>query len=210
MFGLRQKLFLGFGGMLVLLVILGVQSVRHFSSLGASIDVILRENYRSVIACQQMKEALERMDSGLLFILLGEQAEGEALIAANKAAFRAALQVELDTHHPARRRGKGRASPGLLRPVRIGARRCVDPPCPRPSGGDAYFGRVLPLFEQIKNGASEILQMNQQNMSEANDRARHSAASARKQMFVLLLAGTLLAAAFLLLRDGGSSGPSSA
>jgi hypothetical protein len=30
--------------------------------LGPAIDVILRENYRSVIACQQMKEALERMD----------------------------------------------------------------------------------------------------------------------------------------------------
>ncbi|HEX2695983.1 MAG TPA: hypothetical protein VHP61_09525 [Acidobacteriota bacterium] len=60
--GLRQKMSLGFGGMLAILVIIGVQSVRHFSSLGASIDVILRENYRSVIACQRMNEALERMD----------------------------------------------------------------------------------------------------------------------------------------------------
>jgi hypothetical protein len=41
----------------------------NLSTLSQSIDVILRENYRSVIACQQMKEALERMDSGLLFIL---------------------------------------------------------------------------------------------------------------------------------------------
>ena len=37
------------------------------------------------------------MDSGLLFVLLGEQAKGDALIVANTAAFRAALQVEQDT-----------------------------------------------------------------------------------------------------------------
>ncbi len=199
MFGLRQKLFLGFGGMLVLLVILGVQSVRHFSSLGASVDVILRENYRSVIACQQMKEALERMDSGLLFTLLGEQARGEALIAANTASFRAALQVELDTltlPGEGEKAALVRDSFGRFASELAGV---VDPGLPAAVRRDAYFVRVFPLFERIKNGAGEILQMNQQNMSEANDRARHSAASARKQMFVLLLAGTLLAAAFLLL-----------
>ncbi len=32
MFGLRQKMSLGFGGMLAILVIIGVQSVRHISS----------------------------------------------------------------------------------------------------------------------------------------------------------------------------------
>ncbi len=58
---------------------------------------------------------------------------------------------------------------------------------------------MFPLFERIKNGADEILQMNQQNMSDANDQARRSAAAARKQMFVLLLAGMVLASAFLLL-----------
>ena len=58
---------------------------------------------------------------------------------------------------------------------------------------------MLPLFERIKNGADEILQMNQRNMSDANDQARRSAAAARKQMFVLLLAGMVLASAFLLL-----------
>ena len=27
--------------------------------------MILKENYRSVVACQDMKESLERMDSGI-------------------------------------------------------------------------------------------------------------------------------------------------
>ena len=36
MLGLRQKMSLGFGGMLAILVIIGVQSVRNLSSLGGS------------------------------------------------------------------------------------------------------------------------------------------------------------------------------
>ncbi len=199
MLGLRQKMSLGFGGMLAILVIIGVQSVRHFSSLGASIDVILRENYRSVIACQQMKEALERMDSGLLFVLLGERAKGDALIVANKTSFRAALQVELDTITLPGEGEKAaliRDSFGRFESALAGV---VDPALSAAARKSAYFDRVFPMFERIKNGADEILQMNQKNMSDANDQARRSAAAARKQMFALLLAGTILASAFLLL-----------
>ncbi|MCK7492023.1 MAG: hypothetical protein MZW92_10485 [Comamonadaceae bacterium] len=55
---------MGFGALLVIILVIGAQSIHHLSRLGVSIDVILRENYRSVLACQQMKEALERIDSG--------------------------------------------------------------------------------------------------------------------------------------------------
>ena len=76
MLGLRQKLSLGFGGLLFIILVIGIQSINHLTQLGQSIDVILRENYRSVIACQEMKESLERMDSGVLFIFLGEKQQG--------------------------------------------------------------------------------------------------------------------------------------
>ena len=76
MLGLRQKLSLGFGGLLLIILIIGIQSIIYLTRLGSSIDVILQENYRSVIAAQEMKEALERMDSGILFISLGEEQQG--------------------------------------------------------------------------------------------------------------------------------------
>ncbi|MGZ5487605.1 MAG: sensor histidine kinase, partial [Candidatus Aminicenantales bacterium] len=49
-----------------------------------------------VIACQQMKEALERIDSGVLFVLLGHTQEGDELINSNQAAFEKSLQAELN------------------------------------------------------------------------------------------------------------------
>jgi len=49
--------------------------------------VILRENYRSVVACQEMKEALERIDNGILSIFLGNRQEGSEKIRENEAMF---------------------------------------------------------------------------------------------------------------------------
>ena len=95
MLTIRQKLSIGFGGLLAVLVIVGTQAIYLISDLGQSIDVILRENYRSVIACQDMKEALERMDSGALFCLLGYE-EGRTLIDANELIFQKALDFELN------------------------------------------------------------------------------------------------------------------
>ena len=56
---------------------------------------------------------------------------------------------------------------------------------------------LLPLFDRIKGTANEILQMNQQNMHEANDRARRSAATAKREMVFLLLVGTIIAVGFV-------------
>ena len=69
MIGIRQKLSLGFAGLVAILLVIGIQGITLFTELGESIDVILRENYRSVIACQEMKEALERMDNAASFNL---------------------------------------------------------------------------------------------------------------------------------------------
>ena len=52
---------------MLVIVVIGIHSIARITELGQSIDVILRENYRSVIACQEMKETLERMDSGAAF-----------------------------------------------------------------------------------------------------------------------------------------------
>ncbi len=197
MLGLRQKISLGFGALLVIIIVIGTQSILHLSRLGASIDVILRENYRSVIACQQMKEALERIDSGTLFVLLGHTREGGELIRDNQAAFEEALQVELSNITLPAEGEKAARLRDLFRQYQARLAGVVDPDRPVDLRNQAYFTELLPLFGQIKNQADDILQLNQQNMSDANNRARRSAAAAREQMFVLLSVGTALAVVFI-------------
>src|SRR4030043_328722 len=198
MLGLRQKLSLGFGGLLLIILIIGIQSISHLTQLGQSIDVILRENYRSVIACQEMKESLERMDSGILFVLLGEKEKGTELIQKNEAAFGKALQAELNNITLPEEGKKAHHLQDLFKQYQATLHEMQGMKTSTNRQRDAYFSKLFSLFIKIKETADEILQMNQRNMSDANNLARRSAASAKRQMYILLLAGMFVAVGFVL------------
>jgi two-component system, NtrC family, sensor histidine kinase KinB len=198
MLGIRQKLSLGFGGLLLIIIVIGIQSVTQLTRLGDSIDVILRENYRSVVASQQMKEALERMDSGMLFTLLGDTDQGKGLIAANEPVFEEALRTELDNITLPGEQEKAEHIRELFTRYRGTLREAAGSTLALDHRRKTYFTHLLPLFYQIKGTADEILQMNQQNMIEANTRARTAAAVARQHMYILLLCGAVVAVLFVL------------
>jgi len=201
MLGIRQKLSLGFGGLLLIILIIGIQSIIQLTRLGASIDVILRENYRSVIACQEMKEALERIDSVILFTLLGYSREGTEFIRKNESVFEKALQTELNNITLSGEGDKAAHVQVLFKQYREILKTAENPEAPLPERQQVYFTQLFPLFQEIKTTAGQILDMNQQNMSDANDRARGNAASSRKYMYILLLAGAVVAAGFVILTE---------
>src|SRR6201992_1547920 len=195
---LRGKLVLGFGGLLGLLVLVGVQGAFWISRLGSSVDVILRENYDSVVACQQMKEALERLDSSALFALAGDPRRGAQLAAAQAPHFAAALDTELrhitvpgEGPLPFRLRDLYAGYPPVLAEV-------LDASRPLDARRALYFGRLLPLFQQIKSASDKVQQLNQDNMVVANAHSRRLAALARRRMLLLLILGALLAVGFVL------------
>ncbi len=201
MLGIRQKLSLGFGGLLLIILIIGIQSIIQLTRLGISIDVILRENYRSVIACQEMKEALERMDSGILFTLLGYSEEGTEFILKNESAFENALQTELNNITLPGEGEKAAHVQELFRQYRKILKTAENMETPLPERQHIYFTQLFPLFQEIKTTAGQILDMNQQNMSDANDRARSKAASSRRYMYLLLLAGAVVAVGFVIFTE---------
>jgi len=198
MLGLRQKLLLGFGGLLLIILMIGIQSILHLTQLGPAIDVILRENYRSVIACQDMKEALERMDSGMLFIFLGEKQKGTELIQRNEVLFEKALQAGLNNITLPGEGEKAARLQELFKQYKMSLHEVQDMRGSIDQQREAYFSKQQPLFLQIKETANEILHVNQKNMSDANEWARRGATSARKQMYVLLFFGMIVAVGFVL------------
>jgi signal transduction histidine kinase len=196
---LRQKLALGFGGLLVIIAAIGIHNISRIAGLGASIDVILRENYRSVVACQEMKEALERMDSGAVFVLLGAERKGNDQIAQNEARFEKALQVELGNITLPGEGEKAERLKQLFQRYRSDIKVMGDPAFGREARRKAYFDGIQPLFQQIKDAADDILGMNQENMVAMDALARRQALSVRNQMYLMLLAATVVAAGFLFL-----------
>jgi len=199
MFSIRQKLMLGFGGLLAIVAGIGMMTIVQIRHLGEAIDVILRENYRSVVACQEMKESLERVDSGIVLTFLGVDADGRRQIETGMQLFSKALRVEMGNITVP---GEGEKSHRLGEAFHAYSEtvpKVIDPSRPLEERRAEYFSMLLPLFEQIKGLAQEILEMNQANMSEANDAARSQAASAQRRMTIAILACAVVAVLFSLL-----------
>lgn len=195
-FTLRQKIFIIFALLLAIAAIIGIQSIRRFNQLGRSTGLILKENYRSVIACQRMMDALERIDSGLLFILSGFVKEGIGQIEENRRNFQNALQMELDNLTLPGEPERSAELKALYGHFSRGVDEFMSSPPAALSR--RYFDVLFPLFMLTKGKAQVILQMNQENMDIANDRARGQAAKARREMVFLLSLSSLVALLFLL------------
>ena len=196
---LRQKLALGFGGILLVIAVIGVHNITRITALGQSIDVILRENYRSVVACQEMKEALDRMDSGAVFVLLGAEEKGNEQIARHEALFEKALQAETGNITLPTEGEKAEQLKRLFQQYRSSIKMMGDPAVGREARRKAYFSELQPLFQRIKGTADDIQRMNQRNMVDMDAQARRQASSVRRQMYLMLLAATIVAACFLFL-----------
>ena len=196
MIGIRQKLVLGFGGLLAVIAVVGAMTMVQIDDLGKAIAMILRENYRSVVACQDMKESLERMDSGILFTLAGQEIEGNRLIGEYTSRFQSALQAELGNITLPGEREKAERIESLFEryaeeiPLATQATRTTE------ARRTDYFSRLQPLFREIKDIAQEILMMNQTNMNEANIAARRLADTAHDRMLTAILASAFLAILF--------------
>ncbi len=196
---LRQKLALGFGGMLIIIAAIGIHNITRINALGQSIDVILRENYRSVVACQEMKDALGRMDSGAVFVILGAEQKGNDQIAQNEARFEKALEIELGNITLSGEGEKAERLKLLFGQFRSAITVMANPAFGREARRKTYFDELLPLFQRVEKTADEILRMNQENMVAMDSRARRQAQSVRRQMYMMLLAATIVAAGFLFL-----------
>lgn len=196
MLGIRQKLMLGIGGLLAVIAIVGALTMVQINELGEAIGMILKENYRSVVACQDLKESLERMDSGMLFTLAGNELEGKRLIEENTTKFRDALHVELGNITLPGEREKAEKIRALFEryveviPLVTEVGRSIE------ERKAEYFSNVQPLFQEIKDIAQDILLMNQTNMSEASNTARRLADTAHRRMLTAIMVSAFLALLF--------------
>jgi len=189
---MKRRILLWLCPILILFLGVGLYAVLLFNRLGGSIDVILRENYQSVLAGQQMKESAERMDSGLSFAMAGQEQSGRDLFNGNVPIFQKSLQAELNNITLP---GEG----DVAEKIREGESRyrTLAQTFWNTSEADArrkmYFSELLPLFTEIKNNAQEVIRMNQENMVEADHRASALSANSTHAMVLLLVFGVGLA-----------------
>jgi two-component system, NtrC family, sensor histidine kinase KinB len=169
---LRTKLLASPAPLALVLVLLGIASVKTLRSLGESPELILRNNYRSVLASERMLDAL----SGLQEVALGA-AVGRETAAVSFGEIRGRFEEELALQeHNITEAGEEAATETLRRAwgdylTEAEAQGRLPPSERLP----AYFERLLPRAAQVRSATREILILNQDAMGHKSDRARRAA-----------------------------------
>lgn len=168
---LRTRITLGLAAVTLALLVVAVSAIVSLARLGGAVDTILRENYRSVAACDAMNEALERLDSAAQFASTGRDDIARPMLVAHRARFeeafaREARNVTLPDEGPAVRALRARYDDYTAAVDRLLA---TPPGAPRAEG---YFRELLPRFTQTREVVHRVRRMNQSAMEAADRNAR--------------------------------------
>jgi PAS domain S-box-containing protein len=190
---LRQRLRLGLMILAALLALVSIAAVASLNRLGSAVATLLRENYVSVVACEQMKEALERQDSAAIFAAAGRDEVAGPILTAQRPTFHKAFEVEAaNITLP----GEGELVETVRRDYDVYLRE-VDRVLSLPAGHrlDPYFRELLPRFDALRSTLTRIQRMNHENM-QAADRDAKALAHSTVNIAVAIAAAAVLFAAW--------------
>jgi len=185
---LRGKILVAELPLAACLALVAFLAVETISSLGLRSDLILRDNYRSVLAAQRMIEAIDQINSGALLAIVGEQ-DPEA--AAQRARFESELGAqENNISEPGEKEATARLRTQWQN-YQADADKLLALSDPK-AAKDFYLSTLRKDFAAVKSSADDVLALNQDAMVRKSDRTR---AAARRMEEIMIAAGI---GAFLL------------
>ena len=208
MFGLRQKLLIGFGGLLAILFVVSGLGVAVLAQYRGALDKFYYENWRSVEYGQNMLGALDRLNESSNPILQARATpDAKQLLAARASAAQplADFQKNLDDEdHNITLPGEDRIASDLTRAwtgengYRATYEAMLDPGTPA-ALRQAIPARLEDLSRQVKQSAQAVIRLNLDNMKPVDGRAKQMADRATRLMVILAVVGAALAVAFTLM-----------
>jgi NtrC-family two-component system sensor histidine kinase KinB len=170
--GLRTRILIGYGITLALMVVVLVWAVVNLVGLGRASDAILRENYKSILAAENMIEAIERQDSATLLVMLDYGDEGLAQFRENENQFlqwlgRAKDNITVPGEAEIIHTLETGYSAYLVNFSKLREVRAAD----RQEAGKFYHETVLPSFKHVRDEAIRLREINQDTMFTASHRA---------------------------------------
>jgi signal transduction histidine kinase len=188
---LYKKILLAEAPLAIALGIVCAVSIYVISALGSHSQIVLKDNYRSVLAAQRMKEAIERMDSSALFIVAGERQKGIEQAQKNRGVFEEELKVQEGNITEA-------GEKEFTEKLRVAwtnyfakfdrLQETTSPEAAR----QLYFSELEPAFLLVKTAADEILAINQDAMVRKSDAVRRTAERMKTTTVIVALAALAL------------------
>ncbi|MEZ4529303.1 MAG: ATP-binding protein [Desulfobacterales bacterium] len=200
---LKKKILTGYGVAFALMGLVVVWAVMNLVSLGRAGDAILRENYRSILAAENMVNALERQDSGILLLFLGDAGTGIAQFRENEAVFlewmaRARDNITIEgeaklVQSIEKDYATFRHQFSALTDVRDTEKQ------PLPLSISTYRQRIHPLFVSVRKTCAGLRHLNEETMYAASVRAGRVAQRAIWSTVLVALSALAVALIFSLL-----------
>lgn len=197
---LRKRILIGYGITLALMAVVVIWAVVNLVSLGQASDAILRENYKSILAAENMIDAIERQDSATLLVMLDYGDEGLAQFRENENQFlqwfgRAKDNVTIAGEADILASIESGYSAYLVHFTKLREMRASSPQ----QAGKFYHETVLPSFKRVRDEAVRLREINQDTMFDASLRAEVVAQTAIWSTAGVAVAAILLGLGFSLL-----------
>ncbi len=197
---LRKKIFIGYGITLVLMVLILVWAFINLWQLGQASDAILKENYKSILAAENMVYAIERQDSAILLVFAGYEEQGWKQFRENESEFfqwlaRAKDNITVEGEETIVKNIETGYSSYLQHVVEL---KSISIGSPRKTA-TYYHEAILPAFLSVRNTCIRLREINQENMFKVSDRARYIAKRAIWSMATIGIAAVGIGIGFSLL-----------
>jgi NtrC-family two-component system sensor histidine kinase KinB len=197
---LRKKIFFGYGIALGLIVLVFIWALIHLLDLGQASDAILRENYKSILASENMVYAIERQDSAALLIFLGFEDQGWKQFRENESLFsqwlgRAKDNITVEGEEGVVRSIEKEYSAYLNHIAKLQSvhKSSLE------KTANFYHETILPSFTAVRNECIHLREINQDTMFRASVRARRIAERAIWSMIIIGGGATGLGLGFSLI-----------
>ncbi len=208
---LKTKILLGYGVAFALMGLVVAWAIANLVSLGKATDAILSENYRSILAAENMVDSLERQDSGVLLLLLGEGEKGVAQFRENEAAFLQWLARAKDNVTIQGERTLVQSIEASYAAYRkqfsvLTDRSAANALAARTSPAD-YQKRIYPLFSKVREACVSLRHLNEETMYAASVKAGQIATRAIWSTLLVAASSLLVALLFSLFLAGRITRP---
>jgi len=196
--GIRTKLVIAFGGLLLIVAVVGVVSLHTLNESSQAIQRILRENYDSVAACDHLKVALDKLDRQAELCWLEDRPDlcrqsepilndFEKNLRIQRGNVTLPGEQELTDKLTEAWKGYRQNLENFYKLADLAERR------------EFYHRQLLPPSQTIRETAQKIIDLNLNNMVAADGQAQLRVAQTRKAMLFLLFIAMAMGAGFTLL-----------
>jgi len=199
---LKKKILSGYGVAFSLMGLVVAWAIINLWSLGKTTDAILRDYYRSILAVENMLDALGRQDSGILLMVMGDTRKGVPQYRENEALFLEWLGRSKDSIAA---KGELEAINAIQdkygeyrRRFQVLANLLDSEATALPLTLKTYRESILPIFSEVKATCIELRTINEKTMYAVSENARRVARHTIWSTFLVASIASVLALFFSL------------